>query len=122
MTEISFVVRQAESAGITFRLDGDQVKVRFPEPRREELAAIVSALREHKQEVTEILRHRPASRTIMVEVLGQSFDYQIESRKHLNPSLVTVLVNGCEHIVHKSLEGTGFAAREHSALCENRGF
>lgn len=121
MTDISSVVRQAESAGIAFRLDGEQVKIRFHASQREGLATIISTLRKHKHEVAEILRCRSDSCSVRVEVTGQSFAYMAECRKHRNPSLITVLVNGCEHIVHKSLVETGFAAREHQAICEGRG-
>jgi hypothetical protein len=122
MTEVDVVVRQAEFAGVLFELEGGRVKVRFPESRRGELTSILFALRERKREVVEVLRRRAAPCTVTVEVLGRPFKYQVESREHPNPSLITILVNGCEHIVHRSLEGAPFAAKEHAVICENQGF
>jgi hypothetical protein len=56
---VSQVLGEVEAAGIAFRLDGERVRIWFPEPRqREELARQVAFLRAHKKEVTAFLRAR----------------------------------------------------------------
>jgi hypothetical protein len=52
---------EIEAAGIALRLDGERVRILFPEPRqREELAGQVAFLRTHRDEVAEFLRKRVA--------------------------------------------------------------
>ncbi len=57
---IAEIVRQAEMAGVTFRLDGQEIKVRYPERSREDLAPLLVALRQHKTAVAEFLQVRSA--------------------------------------------------------------
>jgi hypothetical protein len=56
---VSMVLEQVEAAGIELRLDGERIRVWFPEPhRREELAEQIAFLRAHRDEVTEVLSRR----------------------------------------------------------------
>lgn len=56
---VAKAVDVAEAKGARFRLDGDKVRVWYPdEERREELAAQVSFLRERRAEVTAFLKAR----------------------------------------------------------------
>jgi hypothetical protein len=58
---VSEIVDEIEAVGIALRVDGEKVRIWFPEPRqREELAGQVSFLRAHKHEVAEFLRKRAA--------------------------------------------------------------
>jgi hypothetical protein len=53
------VVCQVEADGASLRLEGDKIRIWFPEPEaRDELAAKVSFLRAHRKEVLELLRAR----------------------------------------------------------------
>lgn len=53
------IVGQVEAAGIALRLDGERIRIRYPEPQqREELAGQVAFLRTHRDEVAEFLRVR----------------------------------------------------------------
>jgi len=55
------VVSEIESAGITLRLDGEKVRVWYPnEERRAELAEQIALLRNHRAEVAAYLRARSA--------------------------------------------------------------
>jgi hypothetical protein len=56
---VSQVLGEVEAAGIAFRLDGERVRIWFPEPwQREDLARQVAFLRAHRLEVTTFLRAR----------------------------------------------------------------
>ena len=56
---LSQVVDEVEAVGIALRLDGEKIRIRFPEPRqRQELAQQISFLRAHREQVTEFLRIR----------------------------------------------------------------
>jgi hypothetical protein len=121
MTQAIDLVLEAKAVGISFRIEGEQVIVRFPKARREELAPIIDALRQHREELESFLRNKSTRDNVTVDVFGRPFQYEAESLAHPNPSLVIVFVNGCEHVVHRSLEGTAFAVREHAVICENRG-
>ena len=53
------ILGQVEAAGIALRLDGERVRIRFPEPQqREQLAEQIAVLRAHRDEVAEVLRVR----------------------------------------------------------------
>ncbi len=53
------MVSEIEAAGVSFRLDGDKVRVCYPdEQRREELAGQVALLRDRRAEVTAFLKAR----------------------------------------------------------------
>jgi hypothetical protein len=55
------VVCQVEADGAALRLEGDRIRIWFPEPQaREELASKIGFLRAHRKEVTEFLRVRRA--------------------------------------------------------------
>ena len=56
---LSQVVDEVEAVGIALRLDGERIRIRFPEPRqRQELAQQISFLRAHRAQITEFLRIR----------------------------------------------------------------
>jgi hypothetical protein len=56
---VSYILDEVEAVGVALRLEGQKVRIRFPEPRqRERLAAQVAFLRAHRQEVAEFLRLR----------------------------------------------------------------
>src|ERR1700684_1572895 len=56
------ILDQVEAAGIALRLDGERIRIRYPEPQhREELAGQVAFLRAHRDEVAEALRVRDES-------------------------------------------------------------
>ena len=58
---VSETLGEIEAAGIALRLDGEKVRIWFPEPQqREELAGQVALLRAHRDEVAEFLRKRAA--------------------------------------------------------------
>jgi hypothetical protein len=62
---ISQILGEVEAAGIAFRLDGEGVRIWFPEPQqREELAGQVAFLRTHRDEVADFLRKRVAIPTM----------------------------------------------------------
>ena len=53
------IMGEVEAAGIALRLDGERIRIWFPEPQqREELARQVAFLRAHRHEVAEFLRAR----------------------------------------------------------------
>jgi hypothetical protein len=53
------VLDEMEEVGVTLRLDGEKVVLRFPEPEyREKLAEHVAFLRTRRDEVAELLRRR----------------------------------------------------------------
>jgi hypothetical protein len=56
---VNNVVCEVEADGASLRLEGERIRIWFPELRiREELAAKVSFLRAHRDEVADILRAR----------------------------------------------------------------
>jgi hypothetical protein len=56
------VICEIEAAGIGLRLDGDRIRIRFPEPQqRDALAGQVAFLRTHRDEVAKVLRGRCGS-------------------------------------------------------------
>jgi len=56
---VSAVLNEVESAGIALRLDGEKIRISFPDSRqREELAGHVAFLRAHRDELAEFLRVR----------------------------------------------------------------
>ena len=58
-------VRLIETAGATFRLDGEGVHVWYPhEGRREELGKLMAYLRDHRTEVAAFLQSRNAVRNM----------------------------------------------------------
>jgi len=61
---VSDVLGEVEAAGIALRLDGERVRIWYPElHQREELADQVAFLRTHRDEVVEFLRVRNGSRS-----------------------------------------------------------
>lgn len=57
--KIAAVVSELEAAGVGFRLDSERVKVWFPDPqRRNDLAAQIAFLRDHRSEVANFLKDR----------------------------------------------------------------
>ena len=58
---VAEVVSKVEAAGVAFRLDGEKVRVRYPDTeRREELAGQIALLRDQRAEVAEYLKARSA--------------------------------------------------------------
>jgi hypothetical protein len=58
---VSQILGEVEAAGIALRLDGEGVRIWFPEPQqREELAGQIAFLRTHRDEVAQFLRKRVA--------------------------------------------------------------
>lgn len=58
---VTEVLGEVEAVGIELRLDGERIRIRFPEPQqRDELAEQVAFLRAHRDEVAEFLRERTA--------------------------------------------------------------
>jgi hypothetical protein len=56
---VSKTLEEIEAVGIEFRLDGQRVRIRYPNAgQRRELAEQISFLRSHKDEVVELLRQR----------------------------------------------------------------
>jgi len=56
---VGAVLGQVEAAGIALRIEGEKIRIRFPEPQqREMLASQVAFLRAHKDEVVEYLKVR----------------------------------------------------------------
>jgi hypothetical protein len=56
---ISAALDAVEAVGIVLRLDGEKVRISYPdEERREELAERIDFLRDHKDEVLSLLRRR----------------------------------------------------------------
>jgi len=56
---VADVVSEVEAAGIAFRLDGEKVRVWYPDDkRREELAGQIALLRDQRAEVAAYLRAR----------------------------------------------------------------
>jgi hypothetical protein len=56
---VSVVLGEVEAAGVALRLDGERIRMWFPEPhQRERLAKQVAFLRAHRDEVTEFLLAR----------------------------------------------------------------
>jgi hypothetical protein len=59
------VLGEIEAAGIVLRIEGEKIRIRFPEPQqRETLAPQVAFLRAHKDEVAECLQSRKSGRGI----------------------------------------------------------
>jgi hypothetical protein len=59
---VTEILNEVESVGIALRLDGERVRIWFPEPhQREQLASQVTFLRAHREEVAEFLRIRDAT-------------------------------------------------------------
>jgi hypothetical protein len=53
------VLCEIEAAGIGLRLDGERIRIRFPEPKqRDTLAGQIAFLRTHRDEVAEVLGGR----------------------------------------------------------------
>lgn len=56
---LSEVLKEVEAVGIALRLEGEKVRIRFPESyQREELAPQITFLRARREEVAEFLRLR----------------------------------------------------------------
>lgn len=56
---VADLVREIEATGVTFRIDGERVRVYYPDDeRRKNLAEQIAFLRAHRREVTEFLRAR----------------------------------------------------------------
>lgn len=59
---VSEILGEVEAAGIALRLDGERIRIWFPElQQREALAGQVAFLRTHRNEVAEVLRGRAGS-------------------------------------------------------------
>lgn len=62
---VSGVLSEVEAVGIELRLDGEKIRIRFPEAQqREDLAEQVLFLRAHRDEVAEFLRARASIPTM----------------------------------------------------------
>jgi hypothetical protein len=58
---VADVVSEVEAAGVAFRLDGEKVRVLYPDDeRRKELARQIALLRDQRAEVTAYLKARSA--------------------------------------------------------------
>jgi hypothetical protein len=58
---VADMVSKVEASGVGFRLDGEKVRVSYPDDeRRKELAAQIAALREQRAEVAAFLKARGA--------------------------------------------------------------
>ena len=58
---VADLVSEVEAAGVTFRLDGEKVRVRYPDDElREELAGRIALLRDQRAEVAVYLKSRSA--------------------------------------------------------------
>jgi hypothetical protein len=58
---VSQVLSEVEAAGIALRLDGEKIRIWFPEPyHREKLSGPIAFLRAHRTEVADFLRLRAA--------------------------------------------------------------
>jgi hypothetical protein len=58
---VAEVVSKVEAAGVAFRLDGEKVRVRYPDnERREEFAGQIALLRDQRAEVAAYLKARSA--------------------------------------------------------------
>lgn len=58
---VAEAVSEAEAAGVAFRLDGEKVRVSYPDDeRRKELAGQIASLREKRAEVAAYLKARSA--------------------------------------------------------------
>ncbi len=56
---VSEILSEVEATGIGLRLDGDRIRIWFPEPgKREAVAGHIAFLRTHRDEVAELLRVR----------------------------------------------------------------
>lgn len=60
MSLVDTLVHEAEAIGLSFRIEGENVVVRFPLTRRAELAPLIDTLKRYKEEVGKMLRSRPA--------------------------------------------------------------
>jgi hypothetical protein len=55
------ILAEVEAAGVTLRLEGEKVRIRFPEPfQRDGLAGQIAFLRANKEKVVECLQRRGA--------------------------------------------------------------
>jgi hypothetical protein len=63
MRLVDALVHEAEAVGLSFRIKGEHVVVRFPVTRRAELAPLIDTLKRYKEEVEKLVRNRPARRT-----------------------------------------------------------
>ena len=58
MNTIAATIAAVEAAGVTFRLEEGQVKVRYRQDRREALVPLLAELRSHREEIFHILQER----------------------------------------------------------------
>jgi hypothetical protein len=65
MSMVDTLLHQAEVAGLCFRIDGEQIVVRFPLIRRAELTPLIDTLKQHKEEVGKLLRNKQVPRLEM---------------------------------------------------------
>jgi hypothetical protein len=59
VTDLEGYIEEAERLGCTFRLEGDQVKVEYPEEVRESVWPILEKLRPKRDEVRQLLYKHP---------------------------------------------------------------
>jgi len=59
---------------------------------------------------------------VEVSVGGRLLRFRAELCDNDNPALLTVFVDGCEHVVYRGGEGALFAAKEHALTCQNLSF
>ncbi len=60
MTSVRSLVAEFENLGGVLAVDDDHIKIRFPEDQREALAPVLARLREHRDEITQLVRERSA--------------------------------------------------------------
>ncbi len=65
MNDADALVHEAEAVGLSFRVKGEQIVVRFPGSRRAEFASLIDILKRHKEEVEKLIRSRPTQCTAM---------------------------------------------------------
>ncbi len=92
MTDLLEILSEVESAGVRLKLDGDKVKIVYPEERqREHLANQVAFLRAHRDEVANWIKSRAPAIPAGVRLL------------HWNLKGAPIEIESCAIVVDPSL-------------------
>jgi hypothetical protein len=85
---VSVIVETLEASGVRFRLDGERIKARLPEPSPPEVLEALETLRARRSELIALLRERPKQTLAPCGSPRCAGCYEVEPGKFLHPPRV----------------------------------
>ena len=83
---ISVILETLEASGVRFRLDGEKIKARLPEPLPPDILEVLETLRARRSEVIVLLRERQALAPCGSPTCAGC--YEVEPGKYIHPPRV----------------------------------